>query len=325
VDVPLRADRYLSEIAGILGRSQLKARGAVLKVNGRPEKLSKKLVRGDGIELVWTEEPSHSLLPECLEVSVLHEDEDVFVFDKAQGMVSHPAAGNWSGTLANAALWLDIDRKNPRGETEGQPGPAPRGGIVHRLDKDTSGVIIVARNAKAHAFLASQFKERTTRKEYLAFVSGFPVSEPSGHIDNYLARDRHDRKKFAVIGSIGQGNAGKRAITDFRILASWKPPGKPGFSLVALFPKTGRTHQLRVHMAHLGCPMIGDSLYGRKEQAFPDATLMLHARTLRIILPGKSEATVFKAPVPKRFRLMIAELDRRYGRSPPDQGNMRHK
>lgn len=321
VEEPLRADRYLAEVAKVLGRSQLKARGAVLRVNGKLEKLSKKLVRGDNVELAWTDEAPHSLLPEKLEVSILYEDDEVFVFDKAQGMVSHPAAGNWSGTLANAALWLDMDRKAAakagKDHEGGQESPAPRGGIVHRLDKDTSGVIIVARSTGAHAFLASQFKERSVRKEYLAFVAGVPASVPPGHIDNHLSRDRRDRKKFAVTdGAVGNGKGGKRAVTDFRILASWKVPGKTGCSLVALFPKTGRTHQLRVHMASLGCPIIGDSLYGRKLEAFPDASLMLHAHRLRITLPSKSEPQLFRAPVPLRFRRMMAELDRRFGRSP---------
>jgi 23S rRNA pseudouridine1911/1915/1917 synthase len=292
--LPLRADKYIAEVAKVLGRSQIKARNAVLLVNGKAVKFSRKLIQGDLIELSWTEEMVQDLAAEKLDVSILYEDENVFVFDKAQGMVTHPAAGNWRGTLANAALWLDAERRGK--------GAAPRGGIVHRLDKDTSGVIIVARNAAAHEFLAAQFKNRSTRKEYIAFLRGFP-GEESGRIDNFLARDRRDRKKFAQAES-----GGKRAITDYKVLSRWKLKNACEYSLVALYPRTGRTHQLRVHMAGIGCPVVGDPLYGKKDPCFPEATLMLHARRLRILLPGREEASVFQASLPQRFTAMTALL-----------------
>lgn len=296
-----RADKYLAEVAGALSRSQLKARGALLSVNGRQEKLSRILAPGDRLELRWTDEPSHRLEPERLEVDIVYEDERVFVFNKAQGMVTHPAAGNWRGTLANVALWLDADRKRkaaaPRGE-------APRGGIVHRLDKDTSGIIVVARDTEAHEFLAAQFKNRSTRKEYWAIVHPAPADD-AGHIENFLARDKKNRKKFS-----GGETAGKRASTDYRVLLRWALAGRRDYALVALFPKTGRTHQLRVHMSGIGCPIVGDPLYGRKDQLFPEATLMLHARRLRITLPGSDAPSLFKAPLPERFRAMATALDR---------------
>ena len=290
-----RADKYIADIAGVLSRSQLKARSAVIAVNGKVEKPSRRLKPGDLIEVRWTEEPEHSFDPEKLDVSILYEDENVFVFDKAQGMVTHPANGNWHGTLANAALWLDAERRGG--------GSPPRGGIVHRLDKDTSGVIIVARNAKTHEFLAAQFKNRTTRKEYWAIVCGSP-KEPSGRIENGLARDKRDRKKFA-----GYESGGKHAVTDYRVLAVWSAGGNRDYALVALYPKTGRTHQLRVHMAGLRCPILGDPLYGKKDPFLPDATLMLHARRLKIALPGLTEPMLFKAPLPQRFRAVIAALE----------------
>ncbi len=293
-DSGLRADKYIAEVAGVLGRSQLKARNAVLLVDGKAAKLSRKLALGESLELTWSDEPERDLIAEDLKVSLLYEDENVFVFDKAQGMVTHPAAGNWRGTLANAALWLDAERKGR--------GAAPRGGIVHRLDKDTSGVIIVARNAIAHEFLAAQFKNRQARKEYIAFVRGFP-GEESGRIENLLARDKRDRKKFAAAES-----GGKRAITDYRVLSRWSLKDGCDYSLVALYPRTGRTHQLRVHMAGLGCPIVGDPLYGKKDTCFPEATLMLHARRLKILLPGKGEASVFLAAMPERFTAMAARL-----------------
>jgi 23S rRNA pseudouridine1911/1915/1917 synthase len=188
-------------------------------------------------------------------------------------------------------------------------GRAARGGIVHRLDKDTSGVIIVAKDLDAQSFLASQFKDRLTRKEYVAILRGLP-EPPSGRISDRLGRDRRDRKRFAFVAE-----GGKVAITDYRVLAYWKDAGRPDaggevYSLVSLRPKTGRTHQLRVHMAGLGTPILGDPIYGRRDGRFPDATLMLHALRLKIILPGKEEAELFTAPPPERFKKMIQELDR---------------
>ena len=294
-----RADRYLAETAGIMSRSQLKARGASILVNGVEEKPSRLLKGGDSVEVRWNPEPEHSFLPERIEVRLIYEDDDVFVFDKAQGMVTHPANGHWSGTLANAALWLDADRKG-----EGHP---PRGGIVHRLDKDTSGIIVVARKGSVHEFLAGQFKTRAVRKEYAAIVRGFPAAD-SGRIENFLARDRKDRKKFASSGA-----GGKHAVTDYRVLRRWNLEGRGSYAFVALYPRSGRTHQLRVHLSELGCPILGDPLYGREDRIFPDATLMLHARRLRIRLPGAAEATVFKAELPVRFHEVIAALDRWLG------------
>lgn len=296
-----RADKYLADAAKVLSRSQLKARGALLSVNGRREKLSRLLAPGDRLELRWIDEPSHRLEPERLEVDIVYEDERVFVFNKAQGMVTHPAAGNWRGTLANAALWLDADRK---GNAVAPRGEAPRGGIVHRLDKDTSGIIVVARDTEAHEFLAAQFKNRSARKEYWAIVRPAPADD-AGHIENFLARDKKNRKKFS-----GGETAGKRASTDYRVLLRWAVAGGRDYALVALFPKTGRTHQLRVHMSGIGCPIVGDPLYGGKDHLFPEAALMLHASRLRITLPGSDAPSLFKAPLPERFRAMAAALDR---------------
>ena len=290
-----RADKYVADIAGVLSRSQLKAREAVIFVNGKPVKPSLRLKPGDLVEVRWTEEPEHSFDPEKLDVAILYEDENVFVFDKAQGMVTHPANGNWHGTLANAALWLDAERRGG--------GEPPRGGIVHRLDKDTSGVIIVARNVPTHEFLSAQFKNRTTRKEYWAILSGSPKN-PSGRVENDLARDKRDRKKFAEYES-----GGKRAVTDYKVLAAWSLDKNRSYSLVALYPRTGRTHQLRVHMAGLHCPILGDPLYGKKDPFLPEATLMLHARRLRIVLPGSAEPKLFKAPLPRRFKAAIAAIE----------------
>ncbi|TXT41746.1 MAG: 23S rRNA pseudouridine synthase [Spirochaetes bacterium] len=292
-----RADKYLSETLKLMTRSQLKARNATLKVNGREEKLSRKLKEGDRLELSWESTPSQSFDPEDLEVSILFENSNVIVFDKAQGMVTHPGAGHWGGTLANAALFraklsLDMESK------EALP---PRGGIVHRLDKDTSGVIIVAKNADAHGFLAEQFKQRLAKKEYIAILRGFPAPE-RGRIENYLGRDKKDRKKFAI-----SEKEGKHALTDYRILKSWTMGEGSRYCVAALYPRTGRTHQLRIHMAGLGCPILGDPIYGKKDARYPEATLMLHARRLKIRLPGEEAWRVFSAPMPGRFKEILAK------------------
>lgn len=292
-----RVDKFLAGQANLFSRSQLKARNARIFINGREEKAGKRLKPGDRLLVIWDEEPEHSYKPENLAVSIIFENDDVFVFDKVQGMVVHPANGNWSGTLANAVLGLEMSR---RGEAH-----LERGGIVHRLDKDTSGVIIVARNSEAHAFLAGQFKERTTRKEYFALTHGIPkVLE--GRIENYLARDKKNRKKFAA-----QEEGGKHALTIYRTVAVWEAGKDRQYALVQLFPKTGRTHQLRVHLAGMGCPIVGDPIYGVKENFIPDATLMLHARRLKIRLPGEETARIFKAPFPAHFIKAVRFLDAR--------------
>jgi 23S rRNA pseudouridine1911/1915/1917 synthase len=333
-----RADRYIAETLGILSRSQIKARGAALEVDGRPAKLSRPLKPGEHLVITWTEEPSPGLEPEDLPLSVLYEDDRVLVLDKAQGMVTHPGAGNRRGTLANAVLGylLAAARFSATGvdggfASGGEGGFAsggeggfdapPRGGIVHRLDKDTSGVIIVAKDAESLAFLASQFKDRTTRKEYLAITKGLPREAAGLHgewqrLENRLGRDRRDRKRFAEVAE-----GGRIAVTDWRIAAIYGD-----FALVHLRPRTGRTHQLRVHLAGLGAPIVGDPIYRRggngTRESFSGAVspgLMLHAWKLAIVLPGESEALQFIAPVPRRFTALLTLLETRFGKKKPQR------
>ncbi len=332
---PMRADKYLSEILKVMSRSQLKARGARLFCNGKDVKLSHRLRGGELLRLEWTEAPSEEIVPEPLPLNVLYHDGDVFVIDKPQGMVTHPGAGNWRGTLANGVLWLERGGGADSGCADAAEcpefAPPPRAGIVHRLDKDTSGVIIVARTAFAHEFLCRQFRERQARKEYYAIVMGVPPAT-KGRIDTWLARSPRDRKKFAV----SQPGRGKHALTLYAVRAVWSlcaPTAEAGpregsrgittathhsfsrrprtYSLLALYPKTGRTHQLRVHCAHIGCPILGDPIYAKKDPIFPDATLMLHARRLKISLPSRSAPSIFKASLPERFKDIIAFLSAR--------------
>lgn len=298
-----RADVYIAEVAQVLNRSQIKARDAVLRVNGAVAKLSRPLKPGDFVELMWTEEPASTLVPEDIPLTILYEDDRCLVVDKAQGMVVHPGAGNRRGTLANALLGL-------AGRRRSEADAPQRGGIVHRLDKDTSGLIIAAKDLGAQAFLAGQFKDRVVRKDYLAVTSGVPLPR-AGRISDRLGRDRRDRKRFTRVES-----GGKIAVTDYRVLASWGGIGGgrgESYALVALRPKTGRTHQLRVHMAGMGTPILGDPLYGKRDPRFPEANLMLHARRLRLVLPGHAESSVFIAPIPARFRAIIRALSASFG------------
>lgn len=285
-----RLDRYVSEELGLLSRSQLKVRLVSARVNGKAAKLSRKLEAGDRIELEWKEIESSELLPQDIPLDVIWEDERAVVIDKPQGLVVHPGAGNPSGTLANALLFRRLSRAAAAGE-------GLRPGIVHRLDKDTSGVIIAAYDEETLAFLADQFKSRRTRKTYLAIVQGAP-KEDSGTVSTLLGRDPRDRKRFAVVD-----RGGKPALTRYKVLERYR-----GYALVALRPKTGRTHQLRVHLKHLGCPILGDPVYARPDRNFPRATLMLHAFRLKIVLPGERERRSFTAPVPERFRSLIRKL-----------------
>jgi 23S rRNA pseudouridine1911/1915/1917 synthase len=289
---PVRFDRYIAENLKLLTRSQLKVRFVSLRVNGTSSKLSRIVEDGDRFTLEMLEEidRSKASLAETIPLCILYENDDVIVIDKAQGMVVHPAHGNWSGTLANALL----GHLEAAGTSCGTPGgnTLPRAGIVHRLDKDTSGVIIAGKNAAAQEFLASQFRDRTTSKVYVAIVSGRPTAT-TGRIDDTLARDPKDRKRWARV----EDGSGKRAVTEWKIAAEAN-----GYSLLVLKPRTGRTHQLRVHCKGMGCPIVGDPIYGKPDKRFRDATLLLHALELSILLPGAEESSVFRAPLPERFR-----------------------
>jgi len=296
----LRLDRYVAENLRLLSRSQIKARELKVAVNGKEAKLSRPIKSGDVLELSWKEAAPTDLVPENIPLDIIHEDGRAVVINKPQGMVVHPGAGNWRGTLANALYYRKL-HGGQNGRCLEAAGLRPAGlrpGIVHRLDKDTSGVMIAAYDDEALAFLAGQFKSRKARKKYVAIASGIP-REKKGRIETFIARDPKDRKRFAVAGQ------GRAALTFYSVLKTWQK-----HSLLLLRPKTGRTHQLRVHLRHLGHPIVGDPLYGLSpDLQFPRASLMLHARSLAITLPGEEGARLFKAPLPRRFAEMIRRLD----------------
>jgi 23S rRNA pseudouridine1911/1915/1917 synthase len=285
----LRLDRYVAECLGILSRSQVKSRALTARLNGREVKISRPVKPGDFLELRWEEAESTTVEPQDLPLDILYEDSRAVVINKAQGMVVHPGAGNRQGTVANALLFRRLNR--------GLSAQGPRPGIVHRLDKDTSGVLIAAYDDEALAFLADQFKNRSTKKLYIAVVQG-NLKEKKGRIETLISRDPRDRKKFVC-----STTRGKMAITLYRVVKQW-----PGYSLLMLSLKTGRTHQLRVHLRHLGYPILGDPIYGKPDRRFPQATLMLHAYRLTLILPQALGPSSFKAPVPQRFRDIFKSL-----------------
>ncbi len=292
-----RLDRFIADRMGLFSRSQARSRISALRVNGEPARPARRLKHGDRVAVDYDDPPPETLAPEAIPLEILFENDDVVVVDKPQGMVVHPGSGNRSGTLVNALLAHCAGLAAAYGAAESRPG------IVHRLDKDTSGVIVTAKNPPAHEWLARQFHDRKVRKLYLAVVRGGPRGD-AGRVDDRLARSRADRQRFVPVAA-----GGRRAVTDWRVLARWN-----ACSLVLLAPRTGRTHQLRVHLRHLGCPVLGDPLYGGADPEFPGATLMLHAWRLRIVLPGEESAREFRAALPARFRTLLKSLGGRRGR-----------
>lgn len=296
----LRVDKFLSgqqqvlDACGCANRSHLQNIITSLTINGSRGKFSSKVKPGDVIQMEWQEIVPDDIQPQDLPLEIVYEDDQVTVVNKEQGMVTHPAAGNWTGTLVNALLfhW-------GRGAVETSHRP----GIVHRLDKDTSGLIITAKNIASETWLQEQFQQRRVKKEYIAIVVGRPPAA-SGNIKTQLIRDPKNRKRFKASTDSTQG---KFAHTVYRCIACYGP-----FSLMRLRLKTGRTHQIRVHMKHIGCPILGDPIYGSKNTVFPDATLMLHSSLLSLRLPESQDFTEFKSPTPQRFRKVMQVLHGKY-------------
>ncbi|WP_407426840.1 RluA family pseudouridine synthase [Treponema sp.] len=311
-----RLDKYIAslpseELNGLsMNRSKLKSGITELLLNEKKSKLSAKVKAGDKIDIQWEDNIPENIVPQDIPLEIIYEDENVTVVNKKQGMVTHPASGNWSGTLVNALLYhwgrKAISQKaDDLSLTELIIKRRP--GIIHRLDKDTSGVIITAKNRDSEEFLHNEFLHHNRiKKEYIAICCGHPkILE--GKIETQIIRDPKDRKKFkAVTGT----NQGKYACTIYKCFATYGP-----FSLMKIRIKTGRTHQIRVHMKYLGCPIMGDSIYGNylKNSPFENATLMLHAYLLSIRLPESKQRMTFKAPVPLRFKKVLKTLHQKYG------------
>ena len=297
---PCRLDIYASSFLD-MSRSRLKHGVKSVVVDGKKAKLSIKVSGGENVEIQYEDPVPENILPQEIPLDIIYEDDNTAVINKKQGMVTHPAAGNWSGTLVNALLfhW----GRSSVFDAEKATNDPRRPGIVHRLDKDTSGIIITAKNKESEDWLQKQFQQRNVRKEYIAIVKGIPPSS-SGSIKTQIVRDPKNRKRFTTSSDPA---VGKFSWTDYRCIGSYG-----SYSLMRLRLKTGRTHQIRVHMKYIGCPILGDPIYSRKDSLFPDATLMLHARMLGITLPGKNDMDVFKAPVPVRFKRVLKTLHEKW-------------
>ncbi len=287
-----RLDRVLAEYSGI-ARNRFKAQGAVLRCDGRACKLSHRVRLGSRVEVHLPDPPPSELVPEDIGLQLLFENERVLVIDKPAGLVVHPGAGNRSGTLANA-LAYHLGKAVSEFEVAGRPG------IVHRLDKDTSGVLVAAKDPQALELLQQQFRERRVDKQYLA-LSSRPPQPSAGEIGGCIARDPVHRKRF-----IWTPDQGRPAHTRYRTIRSFGT-GPDGVCLVGLQPSTGRTHQLRVHLKQLQAPIIGDDVYGGPRCA---DGLMLHAYSLRLVLPDESVARSFRAPLPPRMKALLTRARR---------------
>lgn len=234
-------------------------------------------------------EPS-TLTPEEIPLDVIYENERVLLVNKPAGMVVHPAAGHTTGTLVHAVLAHAPDLPGVGGEY--------RPGVVHRLDKDTSGLIILAKDDDALQLLQVQFKRRTVKKMYLALVDGAPPT-PSGRVETPIGRDPRERKRMAVVGE----SRGRKAVTIYHTEESFR-----NHTLLRVQIQTGRTHQIRVHMAFLGCPVAGDQVYGRRTPTIALDRQFLHAAKLTITLPGEAEARTFEAPLPTELTAILTTL-----------------
>lgn len=292
-EVGERLDKALAARFDTLSRSQIQTliRDGQVLVNGQVIKVSYRLADGDAVSIALPEDTAdHEPSPEAIPLDIVYEDDQVAVVSKPAGMVVHPAFGHSSGTLVNAVLarWPEI-------ASFSEPS---RAGIVHRLDKDTSGVLIVAKTHAALESLRAQFKGREVRKRYLALVDGAPET-PEGVINAPIGRDPAQRKRMAV------RHDGREAITEFRVVEHYAD-----YSLVEVYPKTGRTHQIRVHLAFIGHPVAGDTVYGRRKQAIRLKRHFLHAAAITFTRPGSSEAITAEAPLPVGLENILAKLPR---------------
>ena len=284
-----RLDKYLAEKMTDLSRSRIKElvqAGEVL-VNGKKSKVSYKVQKGDLIQVTVLPLEPLKLEAENIPLDIVYEDEDVIVVNKPQGMVVHPAAGHPSHTLVNALLYHTRDlADSPEGF---------RPGIVHRIDKDTSGLLMVAKNAAARESLEKQLAAKSNKRQYLAIVHG-NFAEEVGTVDAPIGRNPKDRKQMAVV------EKGKSAVTHFKVLEQYQ-----GYSLVECQLETGRTHQIRVHMAYIGHPLAGDPLYGPRK-TLPGHGQFLHAKTLGFEQPSTGEWLEFSVQPPEIFQQTVADL-----------------
>lgn len=285
-----RIDKQLGHHFKQFSRSQIQRwiEDGHVKVNDQPVKPKYKLAMGDVVTIEPEKPKKIDLVPENIPLDIVYEDDDVIVVNKPQGMVVHPAPGHPDHTLVNALLY-----HSPLSTINGEFRP----GIVHRIDKDTSGLLMVAKNDMAHRSLAAQLKAKTNEREYVALVHGV-IKEDQGTIDAPLGRSPKDRKKQAVVAD------GRHAVTHFKVLKRYQH-----YTLVSCRLETGRTHQIRVHMKYIGHPLAGDPLYGPRK-TLPGNGQYLHARLLGFKHPRTGKQLTFTAPLPSYFQKMLDKLDK---------------
>jgi 23S rRNA pseudouridine1911/1915/1917 synthase len=288
-----RLDKFLVLRLPEFSRSRLQAliRAGYVTVDGQaPAKTGQGLEIGQQISVrVPPSEPS-ALVAEDIPLDIIFENNDLIVVNKPAGMVVHPAAGHASGTLVHAVLGYEPELEGVGGEQ--------RPGIVHRLDKDTSGLILMAKNDRAHRWLQEQFKQRKVVKTYLALVDGAPPT-PEGRIEAPIGRDPGNRQRMAIVPL----EKGREAITEYHTLRRFH-----AHTLLECHPITGRTHQIRVHLAFLGCPVTGDTVYGHRRRSLPLDRHFLHAHRLTITLPGEQTPRAFEAPLPAGLADLLNQL-----------------
>jgi len=284
----IRLDVYISQNFQELSRTMIQKlnESGDVQVNGVKKKLSYKVQVGDNITIHIPEVKETNLKPQEIPIEVIYEDDDIIVVNKPKGLVVHPANGNPDGTLVNAIMAMCK-------ESLSGIGGELRPGIVHRLDKDTSGLLIVAKNDKAHIAMSEQIKDRKVKKIYIALVRGV-IGEDEATIDMPIGRSTKDRKKMAVTKN------GKQAITHFRVLKRY-----PKYTLLEIKIDTGRTHQIRVHMAEVGHPVIGDTVYSNGKNSFGVEGQMLHARSLEFAHPITGKTMHLIAELPQYFKEIL--------------------
>lgn len=287
----IRLDVLLTKRFPELSRSHLQKLIAdgLVTVNGKKAKANYKAQAQDSIGITFPEAKPVKIMAESIPLDIIYEDSDMIVVNKPRGMVVHPAAGNYQGTLVNALLEHCKDLSGINGEI--------RPGIVHRLDKDTSGVMVAAKNDRSHLNLAEQIKNRTASRKYLAIVHG-NIAEEQGIVNAPIGRHTSDRKKMAVTFSNS-----KAAITRFRVVERFV-----NFTLVECKLQTGRTHQIRVHMQYIGHPVVGDPKYGPEKKRFAIDGQALHSAELSLKHPSTGEAMVFAAPIPSDMSNILKQL-----------------
>jgi len=288
--VGVRLDLFISNKFEDKSRSYIQGviEGGNAIVNGKCRKSNFKLKLGDIITLKIPEPVELNVKAEDIPLDILYEDSDVIVINKPQDMVVHPAPGNYSGTLVNALLNHCTDLSGINGVL--------RPGIVHRIDKDTSGALVVAKNDNAHNSLAAQLKDHSMTRSYVALVEGV-IKSDEGTIDAPIGRHPKDRIKMAIVES------GKKAVTHYKVIERFDK-----YTLVECNLETGRTHQIRVHMAKIGHPLVGDLIYGFKKQSFNLKGQVLHAKRLGFIHPRTNEYMEFASPLPDYLEKLIAKL-----------------